>query len=138
MEEVRHLTRTHDEPLRPRWLGARAASPLVALLTASRALVWNRTIGDPTAEDLELLQRDFTKSGPGSMKARHKYQSPLPMVQAFIRTYSKEFDLVVDPFAGGGTVALCAIKLNRLAKTYEIDIESLNIARKNLMTEVAS
>ena len=39
-EEVRHLTRTHGEPLRPLWLGARAAGPLVALLTASRALVW--------------------------------------------------------------------------------------------------
>ena len=98
----------------------------------------NRTSGDPSAEDLELLQRDFTKSGPGSMKARHKYQSPLPMIQAFIRTYSKEFELVVDPFAGGGTVALCAIKLNRVARTYEIDIESVNLARKNLMAEVAS
>ena len=72
------------------------------------------------------------------MKARHKYQSPLPMIQAFIRTYSKEFELVVDPFAGGGTVALCAIKLNRLARTYEIDIESVNLARKNLMAEMAS
>ena len=39
-EEVRRLTRTHDEPLRLLWLGARAAGPLVALLTASRALVW--------------------------------------------------------------------------------------------------
>ena len=40
VEEVRRLTRTHGEPLRPLWLGARAAGPLVALPTASRALVW--------------------------------------------------------------------------------------------------
>lgn len=98
----------------------------------------NQIMGEPSAEDIELLQRDFTKSGLGSMKQRHKYQSPLPMIQAFIRTYSRETDLVVDPFSGGGTVALCALKLNRAAKTYEIDIESVNITRKNLMTEVAS
>jgi DNA modification methylase len=60
------------------------------------------------------------------------------MIQAFIRTYSKEFELVVDPFAGGGTVAVCAIKLNRVVKVYEIDIESVNLARKNLMAEVTS
>ena len=40
VEEVHRLTRTHGEPLRPLLLGARAAGPLVALLTASRALVW--------------------------------------------------------------------------------------------------
>ena len=39
-EEVRRLTRPHGEPLRSLWLGARAAGPLVALLTASRAPVW--------------------------------------------------------------------------------------------------
>ena len=39
-EEVRHLTRTCGEPLRQLRLGARAAGPLVALPTASRALVW--------------------------------------------------------------------------------------------------
>ena len=39
-EEVRHLTPSHGELFRPLWLGARAAGPLVALLTASRAPVW--------------------------------------------------------------------------------------------------
>lgn len=88
--------------------------------------------GEPTTEDLELLQQDFIKSNPGKLNKRHRHQSPISLVNAFIRTYTRAGDLVVDPFAGGGTVAFSAIKLNRLAITYEIDFDSFNLARDNI------
>ena len=80
-EEVRHLTRTHGEPLRPLWLGARAAGPLVALLTASRALVWqeNEPQLRPRAAARQGLVRRPAASRPsaGSRRCRGSSWSSL-------------------------------------------------------------
>ena len=80
-EEVRRLTRTHGEPLRPLWLGARAAGPLVALLTASRALVWqeNEPQLRPRAAARQGLVRRPAASRPftGSRRCRGSSWSSL-------------------------------------------------------------
>ncbi len=48
-------------------------------------------------------------------------QKPLPLMQAIVRDYTRPGDLVVDPFAGGGTTALaCAIE-GRRCITSEMD-----------------
>ena len=71
-EEVRRLTRPHGEPLRSLWLGARAAGPLVALLTASRALVWqeNEPQFRPDAAALQRLVRRPAASRPFAASSR--------------------------------------------------------------------
>lgn len=43
----------------------------------------------------------------------HPTQKPLAMMEYFVKTYSNENDLVVDPFAGSGTTLLASKNLNR-------------------------
>jgi DNA modification methylase len=88
--------------------------------------------GEPTAADIELLQRDVMRTAVGHQPARHRHQSPLPVMQAFVRACSRPGDLVVDPFAGGGTVLRAAALLGRRAVGYEIDPESVATVRRNL------
>lgn len=53
--------------------------------------------------------------------ANHLCPLPFDIVERTLRLYSNEGDLVVDPFGGLGTVAYCAIKMNRQAYTCELN-----------------
>lgn len=89
-------------------------------------------IGDPTEADMSLLALDVMRTSMGKVPERHRHQSPVPVVDAFIRTYSKAGDLVVDPFAGGGTILLRALKLGRRSFGCEINPEAFLLAQRNL------
>ncbi len=65
-------------------------------------------------------------------KANHRHASPIPPVRRFISLFSKENDLVVDPFSGGGTNLWIAKNLNRRIMGYEIDFDSVLEAKKLL------
>jgi modification methylase len=58
---------------------------------------------------------------PGPNRRRHPYASPTALVRRLITFYSDPGDLVVDPFAGGGTTLRVARRLGRRAVGYEID-----------------
>jgi modification methylase len=58
---------------------------------------------------------------PGPGRRRHPYASPTALVRRLITFYSDPGDLVVDPFAGGGTTLRVARRLGRRAMGYEID-----------------
>lgn len=88
--------------------------------------------GEPTAEDIDLLSGDCMRTAVGHQPARHRHQSPLPVMQALVRAFSRPGDLVVDPFAGGGTVLRAAALLGRRAVGYEIDAEALATSQRNL------
>jgi DNA modification methylase len=49
-----------------------------------------------------------------------------------IRTHSLADELVVDPYAGGGTTLYAAALEKRLAVGYEIDPVAASLARENL------
>jgi site-specific DNA-methyltransferase (adenine-specific) len=51
----------------------------------------------------------------------HPTPKPLTMVQSFIERFTNEGDLVLDPFAGGGTTLLAARNLGRKAVGVEMD-----------------
>ena len=91
--------------------------------------------GNPTSEDIELLEHDIACTVPGKLPQPHRFQSPLPVVRALIRAHSQSGDLVVDPFCGGGTVLLAASQLGRRAWGCEIDPLALELARQNLGLE---
>lgn len=48
-----------------------------------------------------------------SKKKLHPATFPEKLVEFFIKSFSNEGDLVLDPFGGSGTTALVANKLNR-------------------------
>lgn len=89
-------------------------------------------MGQPIQIDVDLLQRDYMRTSTGRIPRRHRFQSPVPVLEAFIRAYSMPGDLVVDPFAGGGTVLRAASALGRRAVGYDIDADAVALARSNL------
>ena len=89
-------------------------------------------VQDHEAPKTDLLLSDFNVSHKGGMPKPHPHQSPLDMLEAFIETYSSPLDLVVDPFAGGGSTLRVALKLDRNAIGYETSEEHLDRARHNL------
>ena len=58
-------------------------------------------------------------TGPGPIYAMHPRGGNLPaaVVAEFIRAYTKEGDVVLDPFGGNGTTAIEALRLGRRAIT---------------------
>jgi len=63
----------------------------------------------------------------------HPCQLPDKLMDRIIKTFSKEEDLVFDPFAGAGTTAIRAIKNNRRYTTIEIDPSYKEITEKKLL-----
>ena len=87
---------------------------------------------EPTHDDVTLLEGDICVSDPGRVRARHRFQAPIPMLRALIRAHSLVGEAVVDPFMGGGTTLRVAIDLGRHAQGWEIDEDAMKIARINL------
>ena len=83
-------------------------------------------------EDVRLLSEDVIVSSPGRLRRRHRFQAPLPVLRALIRTYSLSGEMVVDPFAGGGSTLVVAHELGRSAWGCDIDPEALALMRSNL------
>jgi DNA modification methylase len=88
--------------------------------------------GAPTVEDLDLLAAPTLRTARGRVPFPHRHQSPLPVIEALIRCYSQPGDLVVDPFAGGGSTLLLCAALGRRGIGYEIDADMQALARRNL------
>lgn len=88
--------------------------------------------GAPTANDLGLLREGQISTAVGRLPRRHAFQSPKPVLGALIRAYTVAGDLVVDPFAGGGTTLRVAADLGRRAIGYEVDAQAVALASVNL------
>lgn len=107
-----------------------------------------RFSGDGPAFAIEFILAARRRSAtikPGSLPAYYEHQiggdratrtvagaKPLGLMRAIIRDYTRPGDLVVDPFAGGGTTALaCAIE-GRRCITSELSVDTFNKARERL------
>ena len=62
----------------------------------------------------------------------HPHVSPRPVIKNLITLLSEPGDLVVDPFAGYGTIISTAKTLNRSAMGWEIDTKCVEEANKRL------
>lgn len=93
--------------------------------------------GEPTSQDVELLTQESLVTPVGQQPVRHRHHSPVPLIQALVRSYSRPGDLVLDPFAGAGTVVRAALALGRRAIGYEVDPDSMDSIRKNLALSLA-
>jgi DNA modification methylase len=69
------------------------------------------------------------------MYLMHKYwaRKPHNVVSEYIRHYSKEGDMVLDPFAGSGVTAIEAIKLGRKAMAVDLDPMAAFITKATAM-----
>lgn len=63
---------------------------------------------------------------------RHPTQKPLSAMEWLVKSYSKENDLILDPFMGSGTTGLACKKLNREFIGIELMPEYFEIAQQRI------
>lgn len=66
------------------------------------------------------------------MKNHHPTVKPLKLMSYLITLFSREGDIVLDPFVGSGTTCLAAKKLNRKYIGIERESEYIEIANARL------
>lgn len=87
---------------------------------------------DVTDEEIASAQSPLWHlPGPGGRRS-HPYQSPASVVRRLIGLYTSVGDLVVDPFAGTGTILEAAIAMGRHAAGREIDRDYASAASHRL------
>ena len=65
-------------------------------------------------------------------KRYHPTQKPSELIQMLIEQYSKEGDIVLDPFLGSGTTAVACVNTGRHYRGFELDPQYYDIACKRL------
>ena len=69
-------------------------------------------------------------------KSIHPTQKPVELLKNILSNYSKESDIILDPFLGSGTTAVAAKQLNRNFIGIEISENYCKIAKQRLRQEV--
>lgn len=82
-------------------------------------------------EHAQLLRLDAICDHSARLRAIHRFQSPLHVLTALIHCHSREGDLVVDPFAGGGATLVTAYRSGRSAFGCEIDPSAYALGATN-------
>ena len=83
------------------------------------------------AKPKDVLEIPTTCNGMHE-KTPHKTQKPEELVRKFLLASSNEGDVVLDPFAGSGTTAVCAEQLNRRWLACDLSVEYLGWAADRL------
>lgn len=65
-------------------------------------------------------------------KLRHSHEKPEDLIEFLIRKSSDRGDIILDPFCGSGTTAVCAKRTERNFVTFELEQEFIEIANKRL------
>ena len=81
---------------------------------------------------IEIPQRGDYLISEKEEKDGHVWQQSESSIRNLLITYSREGDLIVDPFAGSGTTLDVARAMKRKTIGAEIDIDSYNIAKARL------
>jgi site-specific DNA-methyltransferase (adenine-specific) len=63
---------------------------------------------------------------------KHPTQKPLALIERCLLASTKERDLILDPFLGGGTTAVAAVRLKRGCVGIEMDEAHANLAVKRI------
>jgi DNA modification methylase len=85
-----------------------------------------------TATELRELARPLWRMPFRRRKDDHHFVSPRPVVEQLLHLLTEEGDLVVDPFAGYGTVLEVAQKNRRVGVGWDIDDECVKEANRRL------
>lgn len=123
-----------------------------------QTLVWEKTIGlgwryRPQYENIVILSKskdnyafyDTSKKCGNIIKCQqiipqkgdHPTQKPLELIYKLLNIHTKEGDLVLDPFIGGGTTALACHKMGRRYIGFEIDKGYYDLANGRLSAQAA-
>lgn len=95
----------------------------------------NLTFNGMTATEWAKNSRSVWKDIPGEkedLRLPGMNVLPIELLDRIINMYSKEEDVVFDPFMGAGTSVISAIRNNRFCYGCEIDKKTFDIARDNI------
>ena len=92
-----------------------------------------RTFNGLTAREWTLLSRNVWNDVSSPRKVhhlRHGAVYPVKLADRLIRIYSREGDLVLDPFVGVGSTCIAAMAAGRRSIGFELNPEFVRVARK--------
>ncbi len=80
----------------------------------------------------------FTCKSPSPQQRIHPTQKPEPLLAEFVNLFSREGELVVDPFAGSGSTLLAAAAHGREAVGYENDPAMFGKASERIIGKIGA
>ena len=95
-------------------------------INAWEAIVIGKRPGTPF--NGRLVHNVFVCKSPSPQERIHSTQKPLPLIREFMGLFSRQGDLVLDPFAGSGTTVVAAVETERRVLAFENDPDSFNAA----------
>jgi len=107
-------------------------------------VVWDKLNTMPTFSDCELIWTNAKRNSVkkityqyngllGKEKRRyHPTQKPVGLIKKLLEIYSKQGELIFDPFLGSGTTAVACLSLNRHFIGIELSPEYCEIAKKRI------
>ena len=118
------------------------------LKNTSCFIVWDKDNGGSSFADCEIAWTSFTSAirkykfrWVGMLQERmgkykeerfHPTQKPIELFSWILDNYSKEGDIIFDPFAGSGTTAISCINMNRKYILIEKEKEYFDIINKRI------
>jgi site-specific DNA-methyltransferase (adenine-specific) len=67
---------------------------------------------------------------------KHPTQKPLALIERILQASTNEGDIVLDPFAGGGTTLISALSLRRQAIGCELSIDFVNLSLRRICSNL--
>lgn len=74
----------------------------------------------------------FTHCKNSGGKHEHETQKPIPLMRELVGLFTRDGDLILDPFMGSGTTGVAAVKLGRKFIGIEIEPKYYEIAKKRI------
>ena len=87
--------------------------------------------GFPKTPNKAMSDVIFEKKVDG-MALLHLCQKPENLIRVLIKQYSNENDVILDPFMGSGTTAICSKQLGRKFIGFEVEQDYIDVANKRL------
>jgi len=87
-------------------------------------------------EFLEWTKSVWSFPAESATRVGHPAPFPVELPLRFIKLYTFEGEVVLDPFIGSGTTAIACLRTNRCFVGYEIEKQYVDIANKRIQNEL--
>ena len=89
-----------------------------------------------TGKQMKTVWKMSAPGGEEKTHGKHPTQKPVALIERCLLASTREGDLVLDPFLGGGTTAIAAIRLKRGAVGIELDEQHAKLAKKRIEAQI--